>query len=455
MSIASARAGAATPARIVVAAPGRHIEVALPGQAPVAELLPDLLRHAGEGLADQGQAHGGWVLRRPDGTALSVGESLARQGVRDGDVLHLVPALQRWPELEYDDVVDEIAANARRYGRGWDGGATRATGLGLSGGALLLGLVALARSAGSSGLVALGVAAALLIAAVLATRAYGDALCGGALGAAALPYAAVGGALLLRVRQPTLGAPHLLVASAALVLASVVALVGVGGRPRVFVAGTIAGLAGATGALSCLWLTAAGSAAIVLALLLTGVAAWPLVAIRLGRLPVPAPAPRAGPEPRPEHARLYAAVVRTDEILTGMLLGTAIAAAGSSLVLVRSGGVTGELLVGVAAAGLALRGRLFPTVRQRLPLLLSGALGLLILLAGMVTGQRLAGPVLACGLAALALVLVAVGRTYERRAPGPYLGRAADVIDAACVVSVIPLACGVLGLFGAIRSLIG
>ena len=449
------RAGGATLARIVVAAPDRRIEVALPGQAPVAELLPDLLRHAGEGLADQGQAHGGWVLRRSDGAALSVGESLARQGVRDGDVLHLVPALQRWPELEYDDIVDEIAANARRYGRSWDGGATRTTGLGLASGALLLGLVALVRAAGSAGLVALGIAVALLIAAVLASRAYGDALCGGALSAAALPYAAAGGALLLRVDQPTLGAPHLLVASAALVLASVLALVGVGGRPRVFVAGTVTGLAGAIGALSCLWLTAAGSAAIVLAILVTGVAAWPLVAIRLGRLPVPAPASRVGSEPRPEHARLYSAVVRTDEILTGMLLGTAVAAAGCGLVLVRSGGVTGRLLVGVAAAGLALRGRLFPAVRQRLPLLLSGAVGYLILLADLVTGERLAGPVLAGGLAVLALVLVAAGRVYERQAPGPYLGRAADLIDAACVVSVIPLACGVLGLFGAVRGLIG
>lgn len=453
--MSSPQAGGLALARVVIAAPGRRIEVALPGQAPVAELLPDLLRHAGEGLADQGQAHGGWVLRRSDGASLSVGENLARQGVRDGDVLHLVPALQRWPELEYDDVVDEIAADARRYGRGWDGRATRVSGLGLAGGALLLGLVALVRSAGSSGLVALGVAVALLVAAVLASRAYGDALCGGALGAAALPYTAVGGALLLRVRQPELGAPHLLVASAALVLASVLALVGIGGRPRVFVAGTVAGLAGAVGAFARLWLSAGGSAAIVLALLVTGVAAWPLVAIRLGRLPVPAPAPPAASEPRPEHARLYAAVVRTDEILTGMLLGTAVAVAGSSLVLVRSGGVTGKLLVAVAAAGLALRGRLFPTVRQRLPLLLSGALGYLILLADLVAGGWLAGPVLAGGLAVLALVLVAVGRAYERRAPGPYLGRAADLVDAACVVVVVPLACGVLGLFGAVRGLIG
>jgi type VII secretion integral membrane protein EccD len=442
-------------ARVVVSAPGRRVDVALPDHAPVAELLPDLLRRAGEGLADRGQAHGGWLLRRADGAALSVGEDLAHQGVRDGDVLHLVPARDRWPELEYDDVVDAIAAGARRYGWGWDGRATRATGLGLAGAVLLLGLVALARSGTGSGPVALGVAAALAAAGVVASRAYGDALTGTVLAGAALPYAAVGGALLLRVPQPALAAPHLLVAGAVLVLASVVGAVGVGAAPRVFVCGTVIGLLGGLGALLDFGLTAAGSAAIVLTVVVTAIAALPLVAIRLGKLPVPVPAPRGDPEPRPDRDRLYASLVRTDEMLTGMLCGVAATAAGCGLVLTVAGGLAGRVLVAVAGAGLALRARLFPTVRQRLPLLLSGVIGYLTLLGWLVTGGRLAGPVLAFGLVGLGLVLAGAGRVYQRRAPGPYLGRAADLLDAVCVVSVTPLACAVLGLFGAVRALVG
>jgi type VII secretion integral membrane protein EccD len=441
-------------ARIVVSAPGRRVDVALPERAPVAEFLPDLLRRAGDGLADRGQAHGGWVLRRADGVALSVGDGLSQQGVRDGDVLHLVPARERWPELEYDDVVDAIAAGARRYGRAWDAGATRATGLGLAVVALLAGLAALARSGAVAGPAALVVAALLLAAGILASRAYGDALSGGVLALAALPYAAAGGALLLRVRQPALGDTHLLVACAALALVSVLAAVGVGGVPRSFVAGTVAGLAGGVAALLAFRLPAAGSAAVVLAALVTGVAALPLVAIRLGKLPVPVPLPGGGTEPRPERSRLYAAVVRTDEMLTGMLLGGTVAGTGCCLVLALSGGWAGRALVAVGGTAFALRARLFPTVRQRLPLLLGGATGHLTLLGALVATGRLAAPVLAAGLVVLAFALVAAARTYQRRAPGPYLGRAADLLDAACVVSVTPLACGVLGLFGAVRALV-
>src|SRR5262245_38651950 len=42
-------------ARVTVATALRRLDVALPEHLPVAELLPELLRHAGEGLADDGE----------------------------------------------------------------------------------------------------------------------------------------------------------------------------------------------------------------------------------------------------------------------------------------------------------------------------------------------------------------------------------------------------------------
>src|SRR5256885_17224858 len=54
-------------ARVTVHTPQRRLDVALPEHTPLAELLPDLLRHAGEGLPDAGQAHGGGGLRRGRG----------------------------------------------------------------------------------------------------------------------------------------------------------------------------------------------------------------------------------------------------------------------------------------------------------------------------------------------------------------------------------------------------
>src|SRR3954464_6772299 len=101
-------------ARVPISAPQRRVDVALPEHVPLAELLPEVLRHAGEGLADDGEKHGGWVLRRTDGVGLGAAQGLFPQGVRDGEVLHLVPAHDEWPDLESADVVEAIAEGARR-----------------------------------------------------------------------------------------------------------------------------------------------------------------------------------------------------------------------------------------------------------------------------------------------------------------------------------------------------
>ncbi len=67
-------------ARVTISAPQRRVDVALPEQTPLAELLPEVLRHAGEGLADDGEEHGGWVLRRADGAVLATARPLAVAG---------------------------------------------------------------------------------------------------------------------------------------------------------------------------------------------------------------------------------------------------------------------------------------------------------------------------------------------------------------------------------------
>src|SRR5215468_5296116 len=97
-------------ARLTVATPQRRLDIALPEHVRIAELLPYLLRHAGEGSADEGEQHGGWALRQATGTLLDSTRPLAAQGVRDGELLHLVPRRADWPELAYDDVVEVIAS---------------------------------------------------------------------------------------------------------------------------------------------------------------------------------------------------------------------------------------------------------------------------------------------------------------------------------------------------------
>jgi hypothetical protein len=53
------------------------------------------------------------------------------------------------------------------------------------------------------------------------------------------------------------------------------------------------------------------------------------------------------------------------------------------------------------------------------------------------------------------VAVAAAGARYRQRPPSPYLGRAADVVDTLCLVSVIPIAAAVLGLYAQLRGLGG
>jgi type VII secretion integral membrane protein EccD len=472
-------------ARVTISAAQRRVDVALPEHVPLAELLPEVLRHAGEGMADDGERHGGWLLRRADGESLSAAQGLFPQGVRDGEVLYLVPAQAEWPELEYDDVVEAIAEGARRHGTAWSGAATRVATLAAAGVLLAAGLLGLAHAgpewtAGPAA--GLGVALLLALAGVVASRAYGDGGAGTALGGYALPYAFVGGALLVASDDATgvlapvrwLGAPQALVGSVALALVAVLGLVGVAAGLRVFAAGVVAGLLGACTALLGYVMSAEGAAAVLISVLVCGIGVIPLLAIRFGKLPMPPVTLPTGADgaadftaasggsaldaarERPERGRVFAAVSRTEQLLTGMLTGHAALSVVAALVLVVSGGFAGRLLAAVAAAALLLRSRLFVTTRQRLPLLAAGLLSFGVLAGALVWRAE---PTAMLGYVAaavvVALIVISAGATYSRRPPSPYLGRTADLLDTLIVISVIPVACAVLDLYARVRGLAG
>lgn len=471
-------------ARVTISAAQRRVDVALPEHAPLAELLPEVLRHAGEGLADDGERHGGWLLRRADGEPLSPAQGLFPQGVRDGEVLYLVPAHAQWPELEYDDVVEAIAEGARRHGTAWSGSTTRGATLTAAGVLLAVGLLALLRGGADwtlAPIVGLVVALVLALAGVVSSRAYGDGAAGTALGGYALPYAFVGGALLVATEDSSgelaglrwLGAPQLLVGSVALLLLSLLGLVGVAAGLRLFGAGVTVGVVGSGAALTGYFLSPEGAGAVLMSVLVCGIGVVPLLAIRFGKLPMPPVTLPTGADgaagftgvaggsmdsarERPDRATVRSAVARTEQLLTGMLIGHGVLCAGAALVLVITGGTAGRLLTAVAAAALLLRSRLFVTTRQRLPLLLAGLSGFGVLGAALVSGSS---PTVLLGLIAVALVValfvVVAGATYSRRPPSPYLGRTADLLDTVIVISVIPVACAVLDLYAQARGLSG
>ncbi|MFG1922433.1 type VII secretion integral membrane protein EccD [Cryptosporangium sp. NPDC048952] len=449
-------------ARVTVSTPKRRIDVALPEDLAVAELLPSLLLHAGEGAADDGERHGGWVLRTSTGTSLAGDRNLTGQGIRDGDVLHLVPRRDDWPELEYDDVVEAIASGARRYGRSWGGPATRRAALVVGALALLLGVIGIL-AAGPSwvvpGSLALGVALLLCVIGTVLARAAGDAVAGVAVAGPGLVYAFVGGAVVVapRVELDGLDASHLLLGSVALCVAGMVGYLGVGAHGRVFVAGVFAGLLGVIGALLALWtgMSGAGVAAIVLTVAITMLPAYPLLSMRIGKLPMPVLPQRTEDmlrdDPVPQRAEVFAAVARADEVLTGLLLAVSLVSSVCFWVLGRDGRTSAVALVAIASAALLLRGRLFPTPRQRIPLMIAGVFGLGLLFTGFALGSS----VLMTVPVALVVggVVLTAGLLYSSRPPSPYVGRFADIVDVLLLVSLLPVACVLTGFYGYVQGL--
>jgi type VII secretion integral membrane protein EccD len=239
---------------------------------------------------------------------------------------------------------------------------------------------------------------------------------------------------------------------------------------RIFTAGVTVGLLGAVTALVSMVTSAAGAAAVLLSILVCGIGVLPLLAIRMGKMPTPPvtlptggdaesftsgqPGGLDAARERPERATVFAAVARTEELLTGMLIGHAVLATGAYIVLATSNGLAARILTAISAAALLLRSRLFVTLRQRVPLVSAGLVGVGSLGVSVLRGADATG-LLGVSLVGvvLALITVVAGATWSRRPPSPYLGRAADLLDTLVVVSVIPVACAVVGLYSAVSTI--
>ena len=453
--------------RVTIAAPLRRIDLALPERSPVAEMLPGLLRHAGEKLADEGVLDGGWVLRRADGTAVEGARTLGAQRVRDGEVLHLVPRRVQWPELEYDDLVDAIAGGAGRTGRLWGPRHSRLAGLTTAAVAVLLALVAVLRAGPpwpDPGWAALALAVVLLAAGTALARALGDAGTGAVLAALALPSAFLGGGLVLGDSVPLadFGAPQLLAGCSALLVAAVFGYLGAVDRAALFTTaatvGLLGGLAGC--AVSTGVVDATGAASVLAATVFLFSPLFGPLAVRLGRVPMPV-LPRTATDlvrddPQPPRHAVYAAVLRADSLLTGMLAGGALAVVAAEVWLARRGSTSVVVLLVLLCLGFCVRARLYPAIRQRVPVLGAGLAGAGCLAAGplMADPGRLLGLVvpLLAGAAALAVL---VGLVYSRRTPTAFLGRYAELLEVVLVLACVPVVCAVLRLYGLVRGLGG
>jgi len=450
-------------ARVVVIAPNRRMEMAVPEHVPLAGILPTLLRHAGPTLAEDGVERGGWILRRIDGRRLDSAQSLAMQEVLDGETLVLSPNDATWPEPAVDDVAEAIAHDATGLGARWSPHWTLLTGRAFAAAVVVAGAVALLTGPVSwpAGALALAGAGLLLGTAAFAARVLQDQPTARLAGGLALLYAAVG-ALVLGTDGDAVTPRAWPIAGAAAALLFV-SLVGQLLMPGVaYVAGgTLAAGAGAIAVLAAASLTTVeGAAATVVGLIVLSLFALPRLAMSAGGIPTPAVPSITGEAegPPPPAAELASAVRRSDELLTGLLLGTMAAVAAGLVLLVRAHTAGGLLLAGAVTLICALRARAFAAVRHRIPLIGAATTGVLSL-AWYAWSGPMGTPVASAALVTVLLVValssLAIGRRLARRAAPPRLGRLGDVLSLV-LTSAVPVLVGlVLGLFGFFRGLGG
>ncbi|MFD7745728.1 type VII secretion integral membrane protein EccD [Streptomyces sp. NPDC059698] len=456
--------------RLTVRAPARSIDLAVPADVPVADLLPAVLGYAGDNLEEAGIDHGGWVLQRLGGEPLDEELTLDSYGLRDGDTLYLRPRAEALPEVHLDDLVDGIATTMRDHPFGWTPKVSRRVLLGIVVAVLVGGVLVIAWPGGSPlsrSVFATAAGLLLLAGAGAASRAVGDAGAGAALGFMVGPYLALAGWLL---PGGTLGGPHayetlgarLLASSAAMAGGAVLALAVVASFAALFLSVAVVSLFAAVAAVLLLTTDLAPvHAAGILAVLAVVLGAFvPSLAFRMSGMRMP-PLPtnaqqlQEGIEPHAASA-VSARAVLADGWMTSLYGAVGLVGAACVVVLARERELAEIIMTVALCLLLVLHARGLGNIWQRMALVVPGVLGLLllVLVATPVAtpGNRL---VTAAGLLATAAAVAIAAWTVPGRRLVPYWGRAGELLHSALAIAVLPLALWVLGVYGALRSING
>ncbi|MFB7852618.1 type VII secretion integral membrane protein EccD [Streptomyces sp. NPDC056053] len=450
--------------RLTVLTPDRSVELAVPSDVVLADLLPTIVDHGGDGLHERGVQSGGWVLQRLGQEPLDDESTLGDLGLRDGETVHLRLRGDALPEIHYDDLVDGLSGRLRERPDSWRPLWSHHLMTALALCVLATGLLLLLQP-GPSGLRAVCAAATavvLLAGAGAAARAVGDVGAGGALGAAAVPFLALAGALVPQGAgtDAELGA-RLLAGCSAAAGAAVLGVAAVGACAPLFLGIALATVLGAVGGAVMLFgaPAAATAAPLVLVVVLLG-NFLPSLAFRLSGLKVPLLPTNAGQlqegiDPTPDEQIATRGAV-ADGYLTGLYGATGLVAAGCLTVLAFETSWAPLALASVLCALLFTHARAIGGAWQRLAVVLPAAYGAVLLTVRLVLyvpdGSR---PLLLAGLLAVAAVLAITGWTLPGRRLVPYWGRAVDLLHMLLAIVLVPLALLVAGLYQYLRGLNG
>ncbi|WP_434452841.1 type VII secretion integral membrane protein EccD [Lentzea sp. E54] len=458
--------------RVTVVAPRTRIDVALPADVAVADLLPMLLDMAREATPDGGVRHGGWCLAKLGDSPLDPARTLASLGVVDGELLQLRRRNENPPPPLYDDVVDAIAESDPDSFRPWTKETAQKFGHVAGALALIAAAVALFLSgpvtqggsgSGLAAAIAGGVAAiAALAAGATISRAYGAASTGVLIAACgSLPMAFVAGYHAV----PGVGFnPKMLLASALLMIFAWGGILLIGQGITVFIAAATGGTLVALAFLVATFVEhpLAGVAAATGAVALAALSMLPRLTLQLAKIPPPVVPTNAEDLKEdsgfPEYAVIERRTAVAHEYLTGMIIGTGTVAALAAIVAAGNAGdsVWGPIYGVVVAIVLMMRGRAYANGAQAVALLSTGMFASVgILLGWLVTStsfDRIAfvfGTLIVLGALALVLGVIFPGQKFS-----PPLRRTVDIIEAILIAAVLPLALAVMDMYAVFRGLI-
>lgn len=486
-------------ARVTLLTVRTRMDVSLPTDLTVAELVPMLCELTGESGPRAAAGRGGmpgpgpsgapmshptaWCLAAVAGAELPPHATLGELGVLDGDLLRLRRRAEAPPPPIFDDPVDAVAevvppldgtsgswaggsvAHVPIAVRPWGDRCRRLAGLTSGGIGMLLAAVLLAgaRGTGAAPDPVAAVIAGLAAVAALAAASHAvrlDVAAAVVAATGALPLAATCGFAAL---PGVPGAGHLLLASALAAAAGAVA-VALLRTPAPVLVGSV--LAAALTALASMLATfdLGSPAGLAAAASAASVALLPMlskVSIRLAGLPAPV-VPTTSEEMLAADAQWQ--LDTADDVrhrsglahvyLGGLMIGSSAVAGAGAVTAAATGGRGGAVYAGVVVAVLLLRSRAYATALASGAPMVAGLATAAALAVGLATGGpgvlRLTGGVAALVAAAMAVTLVWTGAESE---PSPVVRKAVDVVEALLVVATFPLALWVLDLYRTVQGL--
>ncbi|MER7930261.1 type VII secretion integral membrane protein EccD [Streptomyces sp. NPDC096057] len=456
--------------RLTVRAPEKTLDLAVPADVPIADLLPVIAGHAGEDLAEQGLQHGGWVLQRIGGHPLDLEGTPESLELREGETLVLRPGTEALPPVRYDSLLEAVSAVVQQLPHAWSPQISRWVLRVLMASALLGCLVLLVTSKGATtDRVALAAGAALLTlsGAGSAARVLDDPQGGVVLGLFGAAFLAVAGLLLIGGGQAgdgsarTVGA-HLLAAGAAGSVGLILATGVVTGYPVVFAScGVLTLSAVLCGALMVGLDVSAhrAAAAVATAAVLLGafipMMSFSLSGLRLPPLPTNPGQLQEGIEPRSEND-VASGGAAVDHWMTGLYGAVGVVCLTAFVELARHPGLPETITALVLAVLLGLHARTLGTSWQRIALSVPAGIGTVLLIVELAAHHGRRGELL--GIAALLLsaaLTAVVSWTVPGRRLLPHWGRAGDLLQSGAALALLPLALWVLDVYQRLRGLFG